>query len=126
MRSCARAPPLPEIAFQYLRIQALNETGEVGGERVPETFNCYADPLMESLLEHLQPAVEQFTGLQLWPTYSYCRIYQHGDVLESHTDRIACEVSVSLLKVSGTTRTHNGYHFTCRNRECYIRQYVNF
>ena len=56
----------------------------------------YADTLMESLLLHLQPAMEKTTGLNLLPTYSYLRIYERDAVLTKHKDRHACEISASL------------------------------
>jgi hypothetical protein len=56
----------------------------------------YADPLMESILLHLKPALEQITGLSLLPTYSFLRIYETGAVLARHTDRRACEISASV------------------------------
>jgi hypothetical protein len=60
-------------------------------------FNdCYADTLMESILIHLQPTMEQITGLSLLPTYSFLRIYETGAVLTRHRDRHACEISSSL------------------------------
>jgi hypothetical protein len=64
--------------------------------RVPETPAAYADPQMEELLQRLLPAIEQITQLRLFPTYSYFRVYKAGDVLERHTDRPACEISVSV------------------------------
>ena len=56
----------------------------------------YADTLMESVLSHLQPTMEQVSGLRLFPTYSYLRIYERGAVLTRHKDRRACEISASL------------------------------
>jgi len=56
----------------------------------------YADRMMERTLLYLQPAMEQFTGLRLFPTYSYLRIYETGAVLARHCDRHACEISASL------------------------------
>jgi len=64
--------------------------------RVPGTPAAYADPRMESLLEELLPAIEQVASQSLFPTYSYFRVYKTGDVLEKHTDRFACEISVSV------------------------------
>lgn len=58
--------------------------------------DCYADTLMESILLHLRPTMEQITGLSLLPTYSFLRIYETGAVLTRHTDRHACEISASL------------------------------
>ncbi|HEX7333955.1 MAG TPA: hypothetical protein VF290_20795 [Pyrinomonadaceae bacterium] len=65
-------------------------------EEKPLMRDRYADPLMESILLHLKPTMEQATGLTLFPTYSYLRIYESGSVLHRHQDRHACEISASL------------------------------
>ena len=64
--------------------------------RVPQTPAAYSDPHMEALLAQLLPTVEQFAGVALFPTYSYFRVYKHGDRLPRHHDRAACEFTVSL------------------------------
>tara|TARA_R100000963_G_C4639507_1_gene103227 strand:- start:979 stop:1458 length:480 start_codon:yes stop_codon:yes gene_type:complete len=51
---------------------------------------------MQSLLLFLKPEMERQTGLSLFPTFSYFRIYKKGDTLGKHTDRDACEVSATL------------------------------
>lgn len=56
----------------------------------------YADPLIEVLLQESQSAVEEVTGKELIPTYSYVRLYQPGEALNPHIDRPACEVSVTV------------------------------
>ena len=56
----------------------------------------YGDPLLESLSTVVRPVVEHVTGKQLWQTYTYCRLYKNGDTLAAHTDRLSCEISVSL------------------------------
>ena len=40
--------------------------------------------------------IENETGLKLYPTYSYARIYNRNCVLKPHTDRPACEISVTI------------------------------
>jgi hypothetical protein len=40
--------------------------------------------------------VEENTGLSLYPTYSYYRLYKPGDDLLPHTDRPACEISLTI------------------------------
>ena len=65
-------------------------------EEKPAMRDRYADTLMESILLHLQPTMEQLTGLSLLPTYSYLRVYETGAVLVSHKDRHACEISASV------------------------------
>lgn len=56
----------------------------------------YADPLIEIILKECLPVVEEHTGLELEPTYSYSRVYQENEELKSHTDRPSCEVSVTV------------------------------
>jgi hypothetical protein len=67
-----------------------------GDSQVPDTPCCYADPVMEAVLESLLPAVQAACEKRLCPTYSYVRLYKAGDALERHTDRPSCAVSVSL------------------------------
>ena len=50
---------------------------------------------METLLNFGRKKIEQSTGLELWPTYSYYRLYKIGDVLKRHKDRPSCEVSIT-------------------------------
>ena len=65
-------------------------------EQIPETYSHYSDIAMETLLKGLKPLMEDETGLKLYETYSYARIYKTGDVLERHKDRYSCEVSTTL------------------------------
>jgi len=51
---------------------------------------------MESVLDWLRPSLEEVSGLALHPTYSFYRLYKHGDKLDKHHDRPACEISLSL------------------------------
>ena len=64
--------------------------------QVKGAHSKYADPAMESLLLHLQPLMEEKTGLSLYPTYSFYRVYRNGDVLEPHVDRPSCEISATV------------------------------
>jgi hypothetical protein len=63
---------------------------------VPGTPFAYGDFAAEGLLKSVQPDVESRVGLALYPTYSYLRLYKHGDCLKRHKDRPACEISVTL------------------------------
>ena len=65
-------------------------------QQVPNTYSHYADIVMETLLQKVQPLMEKYTGLKLSPTYSYARIYKKGDVLARHKDRFSCEISTTL------------------------------
>jgi hypothetical protein len=88
-----------DIVTQYAlfdEIQNFNPEHKSGHKMVPNAHSVYADPVMESMLLHLQPIIEKNTGLTLYPTYSYYRIYRDGDELKPHKDRPACEVSATL------------------------------
>lgn len=52
--------------------------------------------MFETLHERLWPVIERTVGEVLIPTYAYARLYSNGDVLEKHTDRPACEVSITI------------------------------
>ena len=55
----------------------------------------YKDPLMNALLDLKLPLVEKESNLNLFPTYAYWRYYIFGATLNKHTDRPACEVSIT-------------------------------
>jgi len=55
----------------------------------------YNDPLMTSLLDSKLPLVELESNLKLFPTYAYWRYYIFGGMLKKHSDRPACEISVT-------------------------------
>jgi hypothetical protein len=65
-------------------------------EQVAGAHAKYADPAMETLLLTLLPLMEKHTGLELFPTYSYYRVYHPGDELVAHKDRPSCEISCTL------------------------------
>ena len=65
-------------------------------QQVPNTYSCYADFVMETLLMKMLPVMKKETGLDLIPTYSYSRAYKKGDILRRHKDRPSCEISTTL------------------------------
>lgn len=88
--------PLLEVAYQYALMRARNNDMQDGDFQVENTPVAHGDRLMETLLEYLRPKVEQATGKSLLPTYSCFRVYKNGDDLARHTDREACEVSMTV------------------------------
>jgi hypothetical protein len=71
--------------------------GFLGDDLMGEnSVNFYGDELTETLLEATLPFMENFTGLNLVPTYSFLRLYQRGDNLPFHTDRESCEISTTI------------------------------
>ena len=65
-------------------------------EQVPNTYSCYADIVMETLMLKCQPIMEKTTGLKLQPAYTFARVYKKGDVLKRHKDRFSCEISTTM------------------------------
>ena len=64
--------------------------------QTPNTPAFYIDYVMENLSDFLLPKIESAAGMKLLPTYTYFRVYNAGDILEKHTDKPACEISISL------------------------------
>jgi len=65
-------------------------------KQVPGSYSIYADHVMETLLMKVLPIMKEKTGLNLIPTYSYARVYEHGAELKRHKDRPSCEISTTL------------------------------
>jgi|TARA_B100000085_G_scaffold75846_2_gene68113 hypothetical protein len=62
----------------------------------PHAPNFTDDALMKVFHEKKHKLVEELSGLKLFRTYSYWRYYMYGSDLETHTDRPACEVSITV------------------------------
>ena len=69
---------------------------EIDGQ-VINTYACYSDIAMETLMLKCQPGMEKATELKLYPAYTYARMYKKGDVLERHKDRFSCEISTTMF-----------------------------
>jgi hypothetical protein len=91
------APPetLAAVAA-HMRERTASGGAILGDYQAPGTPSIYGGPVLDGLLAELLPKAEFCTGLKLFPTYCYGRIYRHGDDLKRHCDRAACEISISL------------------------------
>lgn len=63
---------------------------------VPTAVAVSNAALTDALLLEMRPRIEAIAGCRLVPTYSYARVYFHGDGFIRHHDRGSCEVSVSI------------------------------
>ena len=61
-------------------------------------YDCMKMDLINytALAVKIQPEIEKIVGKKLLPTYSFWRMYTYGGYLKKHTDREACEISVTL------------------------------
>jgi hypothetical protein len=57
----------------------------------PTFYGIFNDESLEFL-----PRIEKLTGKELYPTYTYSRIYQKGEMLLPHIDRWEAEYSFTL------------------------------
>jgi len=56
----------------------------------------YNDKVFKKLHKNLLSKIEKESKLKLFKTYTYWRMYKKGIILKAHTDRVACEVSITL------------------------------
>jgi hypothetical protein len=85
------------IATKYaLMKQEVQFTPEGDDSQIPGTHSVYGDTLMETLMHFMHPHMEANTGLSLFPTYAYYRVYRPGDELLRHKDRESCEISTTV------------------------------
>lgn len=64
--------------------------------QAPNSLSMYNYLPFAKLLVKKIPDVSKILQEDALPTYSYTRIYTHGEVLERHRDRPACEISLTL------------------------------
>jgi len=88
-------PELRDVITQYALFDEMQDFTP-DGSQVPNAHSKYADPAMEAMLLNLHPKIEKYTGLELYPTYSFYRVYRNGDELIPHTDRPSCEISATV------------------------------
>lgn len=62
----------------------------------PNSFARYSPLCFEALSVYLQPMIEKEVGFEIFPVYSYARIYYKGSCLDKHYDRRSSEVSISI------------------------------
>lgn len=64
----------------------------------------YADTFSESVMMMKLDKMEKETGLKLFPTYSFSRVYTFNAELVPHKDRPSCEISVTVMWGSDGTK----------------------
>jgi len=67
-----------------------------GDVQVEKAFSAASPFVTETLLDIMTPIVSKAVKCDLYPTYSYLRIYLKGACLEKHQDRPSCEVSATI------------------------------
>jgi hypothetical protein len=84
-----------ELTDELKRLVAEQKT--VNDSQCPLSQAVHGALAFDKLLETCLPYFEQASGLKLYPTYSYARLYnQQGEELKNHRDRPACEISATI------------------------------
>ena len=89
---------LPRAILEYLKVYyavLLSNNALASDVQCPSSLSLGGDPALDAILEWIRPKVSRLVGFELAPTYSYTRRYAKGELLSRHTDRDACEVSVT-------------------------------
>jgi hypothetical protein len=99
------------LLYQYCMIQAQRTSfkidiepqlydsdwdGTFGDSQSPNVYSLYGDPIMDSILLLSNESINNISGMNLIPNYTYWRLYEHGSDLKPHVDRPSCEISATI------------------------------
>jgi hypothetical protein len=81
---------------RYYRYHTRAGTFPLGDEQTPGRYVCYDEPMTRFVHQQLARTISDVARRVLVPSYSYLSLYQGGATLDPHTDREACEYTLSL------------------------------
>ena len=84
------------LANKLLEYSKLPNHAMVCDPHAPNSLAKYNYLPFVKLLVKKIPDVSKIIQEDVLPTYSYTRIYTHGEVLARHRDRPACEISMTI------------------------------
>lgn len=91
---------IPRIMCDYIakniKVLESNSRLSFGDTQVEKAFSGGSPAVTETLLDLMTPVLSNTLNCELYPTYSYLRIYLNGAVLAKHVDRFSCEVSATI------------------------------
>lgn len=83
--------------FTHVLLRKSAQPDNITDEQVPTCLSTMDHEIMfETVLERIWPTIESVVNEELLPTYAFSRLYHNGDELPAHTDRPACEVSLTV------------------------------
>lgn len=92
-----------DFARGGVALGSLKQTSPLLAREAIEVYGYHYPPMM-AFLWGMTPAISALVGRELLPTYAYFRIYREGDICRVHSDRPACEHSLSLLLASSDSK----------------------
>jgi hypothetical protein len=84
-----------EMESRNVALSSFEQQLSITGKPLIEIYGFRHPPLI-ALLWGLTPAISSIVKRDLLPTYCVLRFYREGDVCKVHSDRDACEHSLSL------------------------------
>jgi hypothetical protein len=84
-----------DMEQQSLPLQSFSQSAPILDRPAVELYGHHYKPMIQ-FLWGLTPIVSNLAGRELLPTYNYFRIYPKGAICRVHSDRAACEHSLSL------------------------------
>jgi hypothetical protein len=90
---------LPQPILEYLKVYYAILTANNrfwNDSACPSSLSLGGDAGLDAVLEWIRPEVSRLVGFDVVPTFAYTRQYAKGEVLHRHTDRAACEVSLTV------------------------------
>lgn len=84
------------LASELIEYSKLPGNKMTNDPQAPNSLSMYNYLSFVKLLVKKIPEVSRILQEDVLPTYAYTRIYTHGEVLNRHRDRPACEISLTL------------------------------
>ena len=106
------SPEMAELGYRYLlnkrrvfnilhenkQISPFSEDyGYMNDLTVKNTWANYGDVLFDTILTEKKETIEKEIDYKLVETYTYARLYKHGDILRRHKDRPSCQISATMF-----------------------------
>jgi len=91
---------LPRVMCDYIseniKVLEAHSYFSQGDVQVERALSAASPFVSETLLDIMTPVLSRAVNCDLYPTYSFLRIYLKGAHLEKHQDRPSCEVSATM------------------------------
>jgi hypothetical protein len=79
------------------RLNHLKSTNQLTNDpQCPLSLSVYGDPIHSEMQEVYRSKIERILNINLYPTYTYSRIYSPRETLKYHMDRPSCEISLTV------------------------------
>ncbi len=79
------------------RLTYLKNTNQLTNDpQCPLSLSIYGDPVHSEMQEVYRDKMESLLAINLYPTYTYSRVYAPKEILKYHMDRPSCEISLTV------------------------------